>query len=396
VRKALFAVLHGQRTLDVWPIARPARRGAQPDLVVEGTVVRMSGRISVRILSGKTGDALDGVQLQPRDARFKALDARSAAELMEAVVKAAHAPPAAPPAAPPPRAAVAALPPPEPEPPAPPAPQATPASKEPRLEKPRAGEAERSDEAAMRVEPEPRATQPTWVDIAVGGGFVRRTLGYNEDLFHALDAYRLTAGASLQVEAEAYPLERAHLGALSHLGIAGRYNREPGLASVDDANDTLPTLSDAWEVGLKYRWPFTLAEGSAAAQLAHQRFSFQIPPGATHTPVIPGVSYSAARLALGARVPFAERFALLAVVAYLPVFGSGQMGSATYFPRLSVAAVEGGLGAAVRVFGPIDGRVFAAYRRYYYSMNPKPGDPFIAGGALDEYLTVTASAAARW
>src|SRR5579862_7454167 len=67
VRKALFAVLHGQRTLDVWPIARPARRGAQPDLVVEGTVVRMSGRISVRILSGKTGDVLDGVQLQPRD-----------------------------------------------------------------------------------------------------------------------------------------------------------------------------------------------------------------------------------------------------------------------------------------------------------------------------------------
>jgi len=36
------------------------------------------------------------------------------------------------------------------------------------------------------------------------------------------------------------------------------------------------------------------------------------------------------------------------------------------------------------------------YRRYFYAMNPKPGDPLIAGGALDEYVTLTAALAVRF
>ncbi|HEX4620761.1 MAG TPA: hypothetical protein VH208_04265, partial [Myxococcaceae bacterium] len=60
-RKALFGALRGQRGLEVLPLGRPARRAPPADLEVEGTVVRMTHRISVRILSAKTGDVLDGL-----------------------------------------------------------------------------------------------------------------------------------------------------------------------------------------------------------------------------------------------------------------------------------------------------------------------------------------------
>jgi len=35
-------------------------------------------------------------------------------------------------------------------------------------------------------------------------------------------------------------------------------------------------------------------------------------------------------------------------------------------------------------------------RRYFFSMNPEVGDPFIAGGALDQYLGYTLGIAYRY
>jgi hypothetical protein len=98
---------------------------------------------------------------------------------------------------------------------------------------------------------------------------------------------------------------------------------------------------------------------------------------------------------LGARLPLGS-LALLAAADYLDVTSTGEIGSAARFPRLSVGGVEGKLGMALSLFSPWEARIIFDYRRYFYSFNPQPGDPYIAGGALDEYFTVTAGLAARW
>jgi hypothetical protein len=240
----------------------------------------------------------------------------------------------------------------------------------------------------------PAAAGTPLVDVMAGAGFLRRQLSYTDDIFQALDSYRLVAGLSLEAEASVFPFARGSAPVLSNLGVEGRYNREPGLASVDAAGDQISTLSDAWEFGGMFRGSLAGIELDGTAAYARQRFEFHVPPGA-QVPVIPAVSYSALRLGGGARIPFLSVFAGLLEADYLPVFSSGQMASAAYFPRSGVAAVQGRAGLCFTLFAPFEARVLVDYRRYFYAMNPQPGDPYIAGGALDEYLTVTAGVAAR-
>jgi hypothetical protein len=58
---------------------------------------------------------------------------------------------------------------------------------------------------------------------------------------------------------------------------------------------------------------------------------------------------------------------------------------AGHFPHATVGGMD--VGAGVRVSLP---RNFALslsgqYQRYFYDLRPQPGDPYIAGGALDEF-----------
>jgi hypothetical protein len=350
------------------------------DFRLEGTVESGAHAIDLHVVDGRSGDLLETLKLRAKGAHFKRFDPASVARLRAALqptppvaMAEAEARPEPPPDVPRAVAPEPLLPPPTPE----PAPI-------------------RAEETLVSAQPA-ETHQPSALpalDLAVGGGVMSRSLSYTDDLFHALDSYRLSAGASLEAAADFYPGALAVSGWPARIGLTGRYNLEPALASYDTAGDRLTTTSDAWELGPKVRVPFGIAELSASATWARQRFSVQIPPGAGL--VVPGVAYSALRGDVGARITVFERVTLLADAAYLHVLGSGEVASQTYFPRLGVAAVEGRLGAAVRISGPFEARTWADYRRYFFSMNPRPGDPYIAGGALDEYVTLTGALAVRW
>jgi hypothetical protein len=185
-----------------------------------------------------------------------------------------------------------------------------------------------------------------------------------------------------------------HNPVLAGFGFEGRYNREPTVSSEDSLGNHFATLSDSWELGALFGWRINTWDLSATAAYGRQRFSFQNSSTATLPPGLASVSYTILRLGAGGRFHLTSRVGLLMEADYLPVLGTSQI-AAAFFPRLSVGGVQGRLGGAVAVTGPFEVQVIAEYRRYFYAMNPKPGDAYVAGGALDEYITLTAGLAVR-
>jgi hypothetical protein len=77
------------------------------------------------------------------------------------------------------------------------------------------------------------------------------------------------------------------------------------------------------------------------------------------------------------------------------VLTGGEITSAEYFQRATVMAVDFSLGAAVAIAKGLEVRVSADRRRYFFAMNPMPGDPLIVGGAVDDNYGITAAIAFR-
>ena len=77
--------------------------------------------------------------------------------------------------------------------------------------------------------------------------------------------------------------------------------------------------------------------------------------------------------------------ALGAGAAYLLVVRQDFL--STYFPRASKGGVEASVRASMDV-GKVGLTLSGRYQRFFYSLNPQPYDPYVAGGALDEMFTV--------
>ena len=142
------------------------------------------------------------------------------------------------------------------------------------------------------------------------------------------------------------------------------------------------------------RLPVRGAEVTLSAVYGWQDFSISGEEDPAR-PEIPNVTYRFLRGGAGLRMDVKPRVALLASAAYLHVLDSGQIATPAYFPRLTVAGVEAGLGAAWQFSSPWEARVGVDYRRYFFSMNPEPGDRLVAGGALDNYVVATAALGLR-
>ena len=111
------------------------------------------------------------------------------------------------------------------------------------------------------------------------------------------------------------------------------------------------------------------------------------------TAALPSVAYRFVRAGADVHVTFLSAFTAFAGGSYLDILDSGY--TAQLFPRESVGGVEGHLGASYDLTKRWQASVSAAYTRFFYSVNPVPGDTTVAGGALDEQTRVLAALAYR-
>jgi hypothetical protein len=245
----------------------------------------------------------------------------------------------------------------------------------------------------LPVEP-PARRRAAALDAQLGLQFFGRHLTFNDDLFQQLRPYDLTVAPALAGALEWYPGAHFSDGPASWFGLRLSGEYAVGISSRDSQGHAHDTTAYGYSAGVRVRQ--LLGPADLGVVLAYGRQSFTVADTqANGVEGIPGVTYDFLRGGLSARVDLFSRFALTAHGAWLLILATGEIGSASYFPRSNAGGVEAGLGAAVAVRSGLEVRLSADWRRYFFAMNPMRDDPYIAGGAVDQYLSATVGVAYR-
>lgn len=318
-------------------------------------------RVTLRVLDGSTGAELETTDIVSRNKRSMQSGIKKALRRIlpkSSIPAAAAAPPPPPPvaAAPPPRAAPAAS-------------SASPAKVEKEIEVPRG----------------PSVMNNAMVIARLDFHMFTRNLSYNDDLFGELRPYEIlgapaVGGAVTWFVGESFTRDWwRHLA----LDISGHYGF--ALASENSAGEQFPTSSLAWDIGAYGRLPLGTHEIGALVGIGGESFSIDASEGGV-APEIPAVGYVSLRVGGRFRFFVTEQVSVRGEGAYRLVVGAGEIRDDIWFPRASVGAADAQLGVTYDIASGFFADAGFAMRRYFYTLNPEPGDPFIAGGAADQYF----------
>lgn len=226
---------------------------------------------------------------------------------------------------------------------------------------------------------------------ALGVGM--RHFSYVQRVTSTLRPYNLGAAPLAALSAAVYPLSFTGVPVLRDLGLTGEYARAFAVSSQDSGGTSIGTTWQSFDVAATER----IALGRAVLvnlSLGYGGDDFQFQQALSGaTAALPSVAYRFVRAGADVHVTFLSAFTAFAGGSYLDILDSGY--TAQLFPRESVGGVEGHLGASYDLTKSWQASVSAAYTRFYYSVNPVPGDNSVAGGALDEQTRVLAALAYR-
>ena len=234
--------------------------------------------------------------------------------------------------------------------------------------------------AASNGSPQDGGRGDAILSIRAGVESGSRDFTYVDRLTSTLRSYTLFAAPIAVADAELYPLARTRAAVLKDLGVTFDYAVALGLSSSDSSGSSVSTAWSSFDVGARERihagrsWLLGLHGG-----YGQMSYSFS---GALDAPAaLPGVEYRFVRGGADARVALGP-FSVYGSGSYLYVLSTGPIG--TYFSRESVGGVEGRVGLARALGYGFEVSLEVAYTRFFYTLNPQPGDAYVAGGALDQ------------
>ena len=205
-----------------------------------------------------------------------------------------------------------------------------------------------------------------------------RRLRYNDDLNGRLRPSDLVANA-VGVGASWRPLRN-----LRNFSVAGRGELAVGVNGSRTPDGTeYSTHSSEWSLGAGFDVRIAGARVGIGAAYGEQRFSIGDEP---MMELVPDVTYRYARGGLVVEAPLGSRWDLTVTAGWRQLLGLGGMTDAAWFPRATGAGIDGSAGIALHVTPWLDLQARVDLRRYFFAMNPEPGDPWIAGGATDQYF----------
>jgi len=243
----------------------------------------------------------------------------------------------------------------------------------------------------------PAGPRPSPMTVAAGLRMFNRSYGYTDDLFGALRAYSLGIGPAASLALHWYPLAHVMDGPAADLGLDLRGETALFLLSKDSAGNEFPTSHTAWYAGLRWRIRsdpvvVTGVLGYGVRSYRIEAISVDVP-----APEVPDVDYGTVRIGAEGRLSVLEGLLAFELhAAYLALLDTGQLAADEWFPRSSGGGLELGLIAGLRFAEDFELRAGVDLRRYFLSMNPEPGDPRIAGGALDQYIAGTVAISWTW
>jgi TolB-like protein len=238
----------------------------------------------------------------------------------------------------------------------------------------------RSTEVAARVTArrgEP--SQPTW-EISIGPRVVSRTFTYTDNLSQ-LPGYTLAAAPALVAEAELFPSATSSSIA-RNFGFAGHFESSFGVKTEGrDGAASHSTTARAYWGGARYRLPINSFLLSGGVDYGEHRFEMDV-----NDAVAPNVRYAFLRPSLAGRAEAGGGLSLCLTAAYLHILSVGGMDDPARFPRITATGAEIVGAIAYAVDNDFELRLTADLRHYAHTMHVRPGDPMIAGGALDEHF----------
>jgi hypothetical protein len=263
--------------------------------------------------------------------------------------------------------------------------------------------------------PEPQEEAPESEDNVAGAvtatdalvvGFLGLDLGsrqfhYNERITNAnLRPYDLPNGALLPatpgaaLSLELYPFARSSWSVVRDIGVAAYLDYNVAKAQVGTV--ALNTTWYSWDASLRGRLQLGARGASPVLGLeaggGQVVFSFKGDPAMTD--ILPGVDYQYLRIGADGRVPVG-RVAVVIGAGYRHLLtttsptgqtvpAAGSVGD--HFPRADIAGLDARIGGVLPLAEHIEARLVIRYIRYWAAFNSKPGDTYIAGGAVDQML----------
>ena len=209
-----------------------------------------------------------------------------------------------------------------------------------------------------------------------------RKLVYTDDLFGALSRYSSPLAPSIAIEAELFPGAFATRGLAAIFGLVAAVDFLVGVTAVAADGSRFPTSAVRLKASLAGRIPLGRLEVGILFGYALTTYAISGDP--TLKPNVPDVGYSALRPGLTLSLKVFGPVYVRATGGYQILLAKGQLGAAEYFPRSTGGGLDFQAGVSVKPLRFVELRATFDYQRFWFSMNPEPGDPYIAGGALDD------------
>lgn len=230
---------------------------------------------------------------------------------------------------------------------------------------------------------------PTFAELSLDGRVFTRSFSYVQNL-SALPGYRLERALAAALDLTLYPLALLRRP-LPPLGLVGAIEYAPGVTSrVAGGDQALTTRVHARRLGVKYRMAWSTA--SLTPQIAHGLQHFQT-VGATGA--APDMRYQFVWVGMDGRWAPRPRLALFGGVAYLHGLSVGPTDEAARFPRATADGLAAELGGAFTLIPAVELRLTLGLRRFGLAMHARPGDRWVAGGAIDQTAWVGLGVAYR-
>jgi hypothetical protein len=238
-----------------------------------------------------------------------------------------------------------------------------------------------------------------WLEVAVEFGGLNRNLSYHQDQSNPrLLPYSLGLGPIVTGKLVLYPAEPFLAGPLENLGVEGEIEQAFVSSSLQSGAGSFTNIVHDFGGGVRYRIPFGGTNQLFVSGTGGEHaFTFN---GSNRVGLnIPDTIYHYIRPGAGVRVVLPIGISLSLEGGYRYIFNHAgpQFSGERFFPHLTVAGADVELGAGYALTRSFEARIDASWRRYWYAMHSTVADQTagldIAGGAVDQYLTVTAGVA---
>ena len=225
-----------------------------------------------------------------------------------------------------------------------------------------------------------------YLELGGGGRVFSRSMTFTDNVSN-IPAYRLDRATAITIDMALHPfamMESTRDDWIAGFGLTGNVTYAMGVTTEQAGTQgRARTEVHGYELGLRYR--AALGPVDVTPRLGFIAETFAANVGT----VSPDVDYRVVRAGLGTQVFLSRQAFMRANIDYLDVLSAGRLNDADRFPRAITRGVDVGMGAGYAFGDSIEAWVAVGLRRYGYDLKVKPGDTLIAGGALDEYVSMS-------